>query len=152
MNADYKGFLAAHSIAMLEPIFEAVVTTNSHVQSQWNRTQIHTLFLLHNRDALTLTEIAQHHRISKQHVSNCIPAMEKAGLVVRSQRGDNKQKIYISITEKGIGEVQKVLYLTSKQISEFLTDMTDEDKEQITSCCNRLRDLLLHVLAMNGLR
>ena len=149
MAIEKDSFMAASAIVNLEPVFQAFVIPNIRLPQNCSLVQLRVLFLLQKVGTLTLSEIAGHLRVTKQHMSQSIPGMEENGLVVRSQRGGNRKNMYISITDKGIAVLEDYIYSASEHFGELINDLSHEDKEQLLSCCNRMNSIFSQCINNN---
>ena len=142
MKFDKESFIAANALVDLEPVFASLIVNAQHLPKDYGRLQMQTLILLSDVGALTITEIAEHHLVSKQHMSQIIPHMEEHGLVFKFQKENNKKNIYVDITDKGKKTIEDYVVATSETISRMLECMDTIEKEEITLCCRKLKNLL----------
>ena len=146
MDLDKTTFIAANAIVELEPVFQAFVVPNSRIPENFTFVQLRTLYLLQHFGRLTISEIADHHCVTMQHMSQTIPIMEKMGLVERSKDAGNKKNVYVSITDSGLAFLNEYSLMAAEHFGELLAGISEEEKEEITVCCDRLKNVISRVL------
>jgi DNA-binding MarR family transcriptional regulator len=99
--------------------------------------------LLHKNKGLTIAEISRWNGKEFTSVLNLVNRMEKNGLIEKS-RVDNKTSILV--TEKG-----EYLYThsTRKSIDMIFSVLSEEEKQQLKSCVQKLRHRGRELLGMN---
>ena len=142
-------FIAARSIVELEPVYQALIT-NCKLPENLTLLQLRTLFLLRRFGKLTISEIANHHQVTKQHMSQTVPIMEKKNLVVRSKDICNKKNVYVSITDKGLAVLEQYTVIASEYLAELMNAISPEEMEEIIMCCGKLKSSVTHLLEQSN--
>lgn len=101
------------------------------------------LFAIHFLgDTATRTTIAQLLLRKPHTISEFLCRMEKAGLVKRIRKSNNKNRLSVELTEKG----QKAYKLTTTERESFgriFSVLSREKREQLKSCLQLIRDKAL---------
>lgn len=82
---------------------ELNIQNNSNCCHGASLAQCHTLLELFSHKSINLNELSERLYLDKSTVSRTIEGLVKNGLVNRSIPKENRRKIIISLTEKGIG-------------------------------------------------
>ncbi|KAB8141352.1 MarR family transcriptional regulator [Chloroflexia bacterium SDU3-3] len=81
--------------------------------------QEHILFLLHEEDGLTATQLAARFRVGLATIGKSLQRMERAGLVVRRPDPEDRRALQVFLTEEG-----RALYAPAQQVWQDLAACT----------------------------
>ncbi len=89
--------------------------------------QMSTMWYVNNNEELTMGELANKLRISKQQTTKLVDTLESKNLVMRCHSLENKRNIIVKLTENGKAILQEV---EESYADEFLAKIeNDEDAE-----------------------
>ncbi|WP_163655643.1 MarR family winged helix-turn-helix transcriptional regulator [Listeria sp. PSOL-1] len=117
----------------------------------YTRAEIRFLFILFHglkkdksKMGMKVSDIGQLLRVSKPSVTQQINALEKKGLINRTQNPEDKRAVYLTFTEKG----NKLMKQVIKKIQANFEDMRDyigeEDMKTLIYLLEKLTDYLNH--------
>ena len=116
-------------------------------QSGISASQIHALFFIQAIDGpVTPAQLSRLLFRESQSVSGLLDRMERQGLVKRVKDMDRKNQVRIAITEKGrqiYGESTK-----RRSIQRIISSLTEEERQQLKSYLQILKDEAIKELAM----
>lgn len=92
--------------------------------------------------ALTMTEISNYLRISKQQATQTVDKMIRQGLVQRQPDPDDRRKIHVVITDEGRELVKNCRALMAQQMEEKISALSDEDYEKLHTALEMMRELV----------
>lgn len=87
--------------------------------------QMSTMWYLNKHDGLTMGELANKLRISKQQTTKLIDTMENKTLVIRCHSLENKRNIKVNLTEEGKKILREV---EEKYATEFIAMISNEEE------------------------
>lgn len=99
------------------------------------------IFIAGNPDS-TMSEIAKHFAIELPSATSLINKLYKTGLVERKQDKEDRRKIYVVLTEKGVQLFKEGKKVRKQQIEKVLAYLTEAEKEKmqeiLEKICNSL--------------
>ena len=103
-----------------------------------------TLYALraYRNSPVTMTQFANEMGITKQQLTKLVNDLEEKEYVVRSHNKENRRQVYISITDRGIQHLEKMLGGIVHEILTTLSDFPDDDKQKIAECSEVLSELM----------
>ena len=97
---------------------------------------------LHESGTLHMTEIADELLLSRPQMTRLIDEMVDLGMVERQTDDADRRRINITLTAKGSRTVERFHTLLTESMRARLSNIGDEDLEEISSALERLRDAL----------
>ena len=86
------------------------------------------------------SQLAAQLGIRPQSLSELIGKVEADGLVTRHQSAEDKRQTIVSLTEKGRANVETFRRAHRQHAAEFLSPLTDEEKQQFSAILRKLMD------------
>ena len=87
-------------------------------------------------------DIAQNLHIDKSYLSRILKCFDKNGLIEKDKSDQDKRVTYISLTEKGNAEIEKLIELTNIQIKTKIGKLTSDECNELCNAIHRVISLL----------
>lgn len=107
--------------------------------------QFFLLGYLANEDYLTMTDISKKMGHSTAAATGLVDRLEKLGYVQRLHAADDRRKVMVQITRKGIELVSKLRNIIADSISHVMAAQESGDEEAIQPIYTQLREFLASV-------
>ena len=105
-----------------------------------NHGQGRLVALLLDNGPMPQSQLAAQLGIRPQSLSELICKVEADGLVSRKQSEEDKRQTIVSLTDKGRAGVETFRQAHRQHAAEFLSPLTDEEKQQIAVILRKLMD------------
>ena len=96
------------------------------------------LGLLLDHCEMSQTQIASHLGIRPQSLSEMLAKAESDGVIVRRQSTEDKRQTLVSLTDLGRSRVETYRENHRRQAAEFLTPLTDDEKNALAEILRKL--------------
>lgn len=96
------------------------------------------LGLLLDHGEMSQTQIASHLGIRPQSLSEMLAKAESDGVIVRRQSTEDKRQTLVSLTDLGRSRVETYRENHRRQAAEFLTPLTDDEKNALAEILRKL--------------
>ncbi|MEC5127266.1 MarR family transcriptional regulator [Verrucomicrobiales bacterium BCK34] len=107
--------------------------------------QFFLLGYLANEDYLTMTDISKKMGHSTAAATGLVDRLEKLGYVQRLHAADDRRKVMVQITRKGIELVSRLRNIIADSISQVMVAQENGDDEAIQPIYTQLREFLASV-------
>lgn len=104
--------------------------------------QFFLLGYLANEDYLTMTDISKKMGHSTAAATGLVDRLEKLGYVQRLHAADDRRKVMVQITRKGIEMVSRLRNVIADSISEVMAATESGEEEDIQPIYSQLREFL----------
>ncbi len=104
--------------------------------------QFFLLGYLANEDYLTMTDISKKMGHSTAAATGLVDRLEKLGYVQRLHAADDRRKVMVQITRKGIEMVTRLRNSIAESISEVMAAQENGEEEEIQPVYSQLREFL----------
>jgi DNA-binding MarR family transcriptional regulator len=104
--------------------------------------QFFLLGYLANEDYLTMTDISKKMGHSTAAATGLVDRLEKLGYVQRLHAADDRRKVMVQITRKGIEMVTRLRDVIAGNISEIMAAQESGDEESIQPVYSQLKEFL----------
>ena len=96
------------------------------------------LFLYHNPEHDTASEIVKRRRLTKSHVSMSVRSLEEKGLLTCAYRGRNRRTIHLTLTDAA-AEIVETGCAAQKQFTEVVfSGFTQEERDTLWNMIDRI--------------
>ena len=134
------GFLIAKVQLLSERVFSNILA--KHDLSEISPAQGRILFVLWNKDGISIQELARKTSLGKSTLTSMLDRLEKAGFVKRVPSKDDRRKILIKLTEKD-HDCQDLYNKISKEKTElFYNGFTSKEIDAFENYLQRILDNL----------
>jgi len=96
------------------------------------------LFILFYNKDQSLKDLAHYLGVSASNLSIMVESMVKEGLVKREQDQKDRRKIVLNLSDKGIDKFNKEKENLVKKITEWISDLSTEEKDKFLNSCDFL--------------
>ena len=93
---------------------------------------------LEQSDGMTQKELAERLGIRPQSLTDALVRLEQQGAITRTRSERDKREQLVRITELGREQSRRVAELHQKAARMVLSDLTEEEKQQLLSILNKL--------------
>lgn len=104
--------------------------------------QFFLLGYLANEDFLTMTDISKKMGHSTAAATGLVDRLEKLGYVQRLHAADDRRKVMVQITRKGIEMVSRLRNLIADSISEVMAAQESGDDDAVQNIYSQLREFV----------
>lgn len=104
--------------------------------------QFFLLGYLANEDFLTMTDISKKMGHSTAAATGLVDRLEKLGYVQRLHAAEDRRKVMVQITRKGIEMVGRLRNSIAESISQVMTAQESGDSEEIQPIYSQLREFI----------
>ena len=91
-------------------------------------------------EGITPAEISDQLGVTRATVTGLLDALEKEKLVVRKRRSDDRRKVSVFLTAKGLKKVEQAYPPHYYNITQALATLTKQEKLQLIGLLRRLRE------------
>lgn len=112
-----------------------------YLDTKYSIAETRILFEINTYDKCIQSELAKILHIDKSYLSRIIKSFCKDGLIEKNKSDQDKRAAYISLTEKGHMETEKLIELTNTQIEGTINKLSSED-------CNKLCDAMDTIISI----
>lgn len=131
----------------LLPLLQRIISlTETHKKFGVTKSQIIIFIVLHYRESVTMSEIAQCISSSKEQATRAVAALCDNGLVERYEDPSNRTHVYIRFTAAGKAYIQQLMQGFRAEITSRLTSsLEDDDIQKLNSAVQTAVDILSKV-------
>ena len=99
------------------------------------------LLAMENR-ALTAGEISRMLHMTTSRIAAVLGALDKKALIVRSTDAQDKRRVQVTLTTKGLAICQRKKHAALKNISHALSQLGEQDAKEFVRLMRRMNDIL----------
>ena len=140
------GFYITQIKQLQDRIFERLLLENG-IEISGGQGRI--LFVLWNKDNLTISEISEKTSLAKNTVSVVINGMVNKGIVERNINSQNRRQTIISLTEYAKSLQEKYEVVSGQMNSLFYQGFTENEQKQFEQYLARILNTLIEKMNMN---
>ena len=107
--------------------------------------QFHTLGFLHRRGPLSISELANELKISKQQTSPLICKLIGSGLVAKKVDEHDRRVVFIEITATGRDTIEELWLDVQRVFAEKLQVLSETELDELEQMLQRTREILQNV-------
>lgn len=96
----------------------------------------------HEEPELTLAQVSKDVQLSPATVSRIIDRLERAGLVARERRSNDRRKVCLSLTAAGIDRFDALPMPLQERFVERLTELSDAEGRGLLEALQRVLELM----------
>lgn len=119
--------------------------TETEKLHEFGYSEVHTIAAIGDLEEPNVTNLAKMLNMTRGGISKIVKRLIAAGLITPEQRGENRQKIFYNLTEKGkllYEEHAKTHALWVKRDNEFLSRFSDEQIAFISDFMQKFNEYL----------
>jgi MarR family transcriptional regulator, organic hydroperoxide resistance regulator len=109
--------------------------------SNLNKSQYRTLFLVHYHKESTMGEISRHMNMEKGSFTGVVDSLIEQGLLKRKQDGQDRRKVNLEISEEGLRVIKKVEGMLYRELEKKLEVLTEKDREKFLHAVRDLHEM-----------
>ncbi|MGF1925687.1 MAG: MarR family winged helix-turn-helix transcriptional regulator [Bacteroidia bacterium] len=113
-----------------------------YLETHYTLTEARILFEISPIGKIDTSEIIDALLIDKSYLSRVLKKFEKNNLITKSKSEKDSRAWKISLTEKGIIELNMLNTLADSQLEELLKDLTSKDIKQLSMHMDSIIDIL----------
>jgi DNA-binding MarR family transcriptional regulator len=113
-----------------------------YLETQYTLTEARILFEISPVVKIDTSEIIDALLIDKSYLSRVLKKFEKNNLITRSKSEKDSRASQISLTEKGLSELNVLNTLADRQFEELLKDLSSTDIKQLALHMNSIIEIL----------
>lgn len=100
--------------------------------------QVQTIIFLAANPKSTMSEIAKHFSIELPSATSLVNKLHKMGLIERQQEKDDRRKICIVLTEKGVELLKEAKRIRQQNIEKVLSYLSQEEKQELEKMLEKI--------------
>lgn len=116
---------------------------SGYLDTEYSIAETRILFEIKMHEKCIQSDIAKTLHIDKSYLSRLVKRFYENGLIEKDKSEEDKRVTYLSLTEKGSTETERLIELTNHQIKEKIEKLSLDE-------CNRLCDALHAVISILG--
>ena len=101
-----------------------------------------TLLEIAKHETITIAELSKKVHLSSSTLVGIIDRLEKKEWVKRSRQGDDRRKVFISITSKGVTFIEQAPSPLQEKLLTELSSLSNLEKSNIALSLERVVDLM----------
>lgn len=109
---------------------------------EFNGPQGHLLYLLWQEDGVPIAQLVKRSGLAKNTLTAMLGRMEEAGLVTRTQSGEDRRQVIIRLTGRARGLEEKYNQVSQQMNRLFYRGLTQEDASLLDGLLDRVLDNL----------
>jgi len=113
-----------------------------YLDTEYSVVETRILFEIKTSKSCIQSEIAKILHIDKSYLSRIIKRFYKNGLIEKEPSGEDKRAIYITLTEKGKFETERLIELTNNQIKTKINGLCSEECDELCGALNTIISIL----------
>lgn len=115
---------------------------SGYLDTSYSVAETRILFELNLHEHCIQNDIVKILQIDKSYLSRIIKRFGKNGLIEKKQSEEDKRASYITLTEKGRKETEKLIALTNEQIQKKIITLTPAECNQLCNAMNNIISIL----------
>ena len=134
-------------LLLLYPLLQKVILSAADLRETGHTKTQHVIFYaLALRGHLTMSEIAGFISSSKEQATRAVAPLVDEGLISRSTDPENRTRVYVSLTEKGLAHVKLYREKIHNGLNNMLTaSISTEEAEELRHAVGTILDILRKV-------
>lgn len=109
---------------------------------EFNGPQGHLLYLLWQEDGVPIAQLVKRSGLAKNTLTAMLGRMEEAGLITRTQSGEDRRQVIIRLTGRARGLEEKYNQVSQQMNRLFYRGLTQEDASLLDGLLDRVLDNL----------
>lgn len=115
---------------------------SGYLDSDYSITEIRILFEIKVHETCIQSDIVKTLHIDKSYLSRLVQRFCKKGLVEKIKSDDDKRTTKITLTERGIEEIEKLTVLTNTQIESQVKGFDSDECDRLCTALNTIISIL----------
>lgn len=132
------------------PLMEYVLLKGYKPDEDWqclNFTQEHILLNINEAPYLSMSEVAQSMGLDKRQFSHTVKKLVSDGFVIQHRDSEDRRKVYLEMTDKGLEYSDKVKVKLNLHINEVFKDLPVEDKNALIDAALTFKSVASKILS-----
>jgi len=117
---------------------ELLLQNNASCCNGVTLTQCHTLLEIENKQAVTITDLADNLFLDKSTVSRTVDGLVNIGLVERSIPKNNRRTTELRLTAQGEKTCESINYTNNQYILDVLAEFSDQEKKEFVRLIDKV--------------
>ncbi|MFA4868954.1 MAG: MarR family winged helix-turn-helix transcriptional regulator [Pedobacter sp.] len=113
-----------------------------YLETKYSLTEARILFEIYSAGKIDTSEIIDATLIDKSYLSRILKKLEKDKLITRSKSAKDSRVSQVTLTEKGLIELNYLNELTDRLIEKLLEDLTLKDQKNLVLHMNSIIQIL----------
>lgn len=109
---------------------------SGYLDTEYSIVETRILFEMKMHRSCIQSDIAKTLHIDKSYLSRIIKRFYKSGLIEKERSDEDKRATYITLTEKGNMETEKLIELTNNQIKVKISKLSSEKCDELCDAIN----------------
>lgn len=115
---------------------------SGYLDTAYSIVETRILFEMKMHRSCIQSDIAKTLHIDKSYLSRIIKRFYKSGLIEKERSDEDKRATYITLTEKGNMETEKLIELTNNQIKVKISKLSSEECDELCDAINTVISIL----------
>lgn len=116
---------------------------SEYLDTEYSVVETRILFEIKMHEKCIQSDIAKTLHIDKSYLSRLVKRFHKNGLIEKDKSDEDKRTTYITLTEKGSAETERLIELTNNQIKAKVNKLSFDE-------CNELCDAMNVIISILG--
>lgn len=116
------------TLNLMKSLMHSAKTQDPHpwLHLELTREQLRAIFLLSFKGRVSPGEVAEAFGVPKANVTNVIDRLVSKGLVSRQENPDDRRSYFLSLTEEGKSQVERLREMATVKMKQVLGKMPDD--------------------------
>lgn len=115
---------------------------SEYLDTEYSIVETRILFEIKVHEKCIQSDIAKTLHIDKSYLSRLIKRFYKSGLIEKNKSDEDKRATYISLTERGSAETERLIELTNNQIKAKINKLSFDECNELCSAMNVIISIL----------
>lgn len=112
---------------------------------KFSRHQFYTLLALGGRESMTMGRVAESLAASREQATRVVASLVEEGYVERFYDENNRKKVYVRLTPKGRGFIEKEKDYVKHQLETRFAHLSDAELDEFLTCLSHIKAILKKV-------
>ncbi|MDE7311356.1 MAG: MarR family transcriptional regulator [Eubacterium sp.] len=113
-----------------------------YLDTEYSVVETRILFEMMMHEKCIQSDLAKALRIDKSYLSRLVKRFHKNGLIEKEKSCEDKRTAYLTLTEKGSTETERLVELTNKRIRAKIHSLSADDCDALCGAMNRIISIL----------
>jgi Transcriptional regulators len=113
---------------------------SNYLHTEYSIVETRILFEIKMHQKCIQSDIAKTLHIDKSYLSRLMKRFYKNGLIEKDKSNEDKRATYITLTEKGIAETERLIHVTNNQIRTKISGLSSDEYDKL---CDALNTIIL---------
>lgn len=111
---------------------------SGYLDTEYSIVETRILFEIKMREKCIQSDIAKALHIDKSYLSRLIKRFRKNGLIEKDKSDEDKRASFVTLSEKGVAETERLIQITNGQIGEKISGLSSNECNELCEALNKV--------------